>query len=762
MDKDTNYSNSKFKNPTKSRMYNKGFLYKVLPLITVLTTLLLIGSVSILFLFTYLSRGLPSPTQLTDRSIEISTKIFDRNGELLYDVFASKNRTLITLDQVSSHLIEATLATEDADFYVHHGFDILGYVRAVRNILLRQGLQGASTLTQQLAKNALLTSERTIKRKIKELVLTLQIERRYSKDQILTMYFNEAPYGSTAWGVEAASQLFFGKNAKDLTLAEAALIAGLPQSPTNYSPINYPDVAKKRQQYVLKLMYEKGFVEKNGQRKHLSKDDYENALKEELKYSSGFSLLKAPHFVMYVRQRLIDTFGINTVESGGLKVKTTLDYKIQEFAQKVLTDQVEKEKYLKVGNSALVLLNSKTGEILSMVGSKDFFNSDEDGQVNVSTSPRQPGSSIKPITYATALKMGFTASTPLLDVETNFKDSDDDKDYVPRNYLGNFVGPVQMRYALAQSINIPAVKMLKMVGIENMVKTANDMGISTLTYDPRYYGLALTLGGGEVKLTELTGAYSVFANKGIYNYPYGIESIEDKNGKILFSHKAYPEQALSDGVAFIISSILSDADARAPVFGYGSFLNIPKKTVAVKTGTTDDKKDNWTVGFTPTYSLGVWAGNNDGSPMDPALSSGVTGAAPIWNLVMKELLKDKDDEKFSPPDSVIKSVAGTITGFKPYEKVEESRAEYFIKGTEPQGYSPWIEVVEICKEDNLLPNNDCKKDKNTKDKVFIHFIAEYSKWQEYVDDWRDDAYDKDSREESKYFFPVKKTDYSSN
>ncbi|PIS23207.1 penicillin-binding protein [candidate division WWE3 bacterium CG08_land_8_20_14_0_20_40_13] len=740
----------------------KGFLPKVLPVVTALTTLLLVGSVAVLFLFTYLSRDLPSPTQLTERPMEISTKIYDRNGELLYDVYANKNRTLITLDQVSSYLIDATIATEDADFYIHHGFDVLGYVRAIRNIILRQGLQGASTLTQQLAKNALLTSERTIKRKIKELVLTLQIERRYSKDQILTMYFNEAPYGSTAWGVEAASQLFFGKKAKDLTLPESALIAGLPQSPTNYSPITNPDAAKKRQQYVLKLMHEKGWVDKSGTRKYLSNEDYDKALSEELKFSSGLSLLKAPHFVMYVRQRLMDTFGVNLVESGGLKVKTTLDYKIQEKAQKILTDEVAKEAYLKVGNASLVVLNSKTGEILSMVGSKDFFNSTDDGQVNVSTSPRQPGSSIKPITYATALKMGYTASYPLLDVQTNFKSGDEEKDYIPKNYDGKFRGPIQMRYALAQSVNIPAVKMLKLVGISNMVKTANDMGISTLTYDPKYYGLALTLGGGEVKLLELTGAYTVFANEGTYNYPYGIESVEDQKGNILFSHKSHPELALDKGTAFIISNILADSDARAPIFGYGSYLNIPKHTVAVKTGTTDDKKDNWAVGFTPTYSLGVWAGNNDGAPMDPTLASGVTGAAPIWNLVMKELLQDKEDEKFVQPDNVIKWTTGKLTGYKPYEKIEEERVEYYIKGTEPLAYSPWVEIIEICKEDNLFPNDDCKKDDNTKDKVFAHLLGEFPEWQEAVDSWVDEVYDRDSSEESMYFPPTEKTDYSSN
>jgi len=734
-------------------------LGKILPIATILTTLLLVGSISILIVFTYLSRDLPSPTQLTDRPMELSTKITDRNGELLYDVFGSKNRTLVNLNQVSPFLIQATLATEDADFYVHHGFDVLGYIRAIRNIVLRKGLQGASTLTQQLAKNALLSSERTIKRKIKELVLTLQIERKYSKDQILTMYLNEAPYGSTAWGVESASQLFFAKKASDLNLSESALIAGLPQSPTNYSPITNPELAIKRQQYVLKLMHEKGWVDSKGTRQKLSNEDYNKVVSQEIVFSKSFNILKAPHFVMYVRKKLIDTFGAELVESGGLKVTTTLDYKLYEMSQKILTEQVAKEAYFKVGNASLVLLNSKTGEILSMVGSKDFFNSKEDGQVNVSISLRQPGSSIKPITYATALGMGYTASTPLLDVETNFKVDEKEKDYIPKNYDGVFVGPVQVRYALAQSRNVPAVKMLGMVGIENMVKTANLMGISTLNYDPKYYGLALTLGGGEVTLLELTGAYTVFANKGIYNYPYGIEKVEDSKGNILFKHMSNPEPTLDPGVAFIISNILSDPDARAPVFGYGSFLNIPKQTIAVKTGTTDDKKDNWTIGYNNLYTLGVWAGNNDGTPMDPILSSGVTGAAPIWNLVFKELTKNTTDEKFLQPENVIKEVVGKITGFKPYEKVEEGRAEYFIKGTEPKGYSKWIEIVEICKEDNLLPNKSCKEDKNTKDKVFIRLVAEYPDWQDYVDGWIDDNLDKDESSESVYFYPTKETDY---
>ena len=731
---------------------------RLVAIATSLVTFLLVGSIFGIVVFTYLSKDLPSPNELTERPIELSTKIYDRNGVLLYDVYNLKNRTIVSLDKVSSYVVQATLATEDAEFYRHHGFDILAYVRAARNILLRRGLQGGSTLTQQLVKNALLTNERTVVRKVKELVLTLQIEKKYSKDQILQMYLNEAPYGSTAWGVESASELFFGKPASQLDLAESALIAGLPQSPTTYSPINNPVVAIKRQQYVLKLMKEKGWINSKSEREYISSEDYDGALKKELVFASGQAVLKAPHFVMYVRSKLIDSFGADLVETGGLKVTTTLDYKFQEKAQEILTDEVAKEAYLKVGNASLIALNSKTGEIIGMVGSKDFFNSKEDGQVNVSLSLRQPGSAIKPITYATALKMGYTASFPIIDAQTDFNEDPEAKEYIPSNYDGVFRGTIQLRYALAQSVNVPAVKVLKLVGINNMVKTANAMGISTLTYDPKYYGLALTLGGGEIKLIELTASYTVFANSGTYNFPYGIEKVEDNKGNVLFSHRAEPEKVLDPEVAFIISNILSDNDARAPVFGYGSYLNIAKHTVAVKTGTTNDKKDNWTIGFTPSITVGVWAGNNDGSSMNE-IASGVTGAAPVWNRVISDYLKDLPDEKFFQPETVVRAEVGSITGFKPYLELEKPRMEYFIKGPEPQGYSPRVTVLEICRKDDKLANDACKKDDKSEMRAFLKLKAEFPQWQDAVDHWVEDVVDKDSDKYSLYDIPTKESDY---
>jgi len=712
------------------------------------------GSIFIIVVFAYFSKDLPSPNQLTDRSVELSTKIYDKNDDLLYDVYATKNRTLVSLENISPNILKATLATEDSDFYKHRGFDLIGYIRAVFNMLRGGGLQGASTLSQQLVKNALLTTERTVTRKIKEFVLSLQIENKYSKDEILQMYLNEAPYGSTAWGIEAASWLYFNKTAKVLSLAESALIAGLPQSPTAYSPITNPDNAMDRQKYVLRLMRQRGWINSSGQKEFLTEDDYNNALAEDLVFAEGSTTLKAPHFVMYVRQKLIDLFGEDLVENGGLRVKTTLDYKFHNEAQKIVFEEVERASNLLVGNSALVAMDTKTGAIISMVGSRDFFDTDRDGQVNVTLSLRQPGSAIKPITYATGLKQSYTASAVLFDVPTNFPQDAPRPDYVPVNYDGLYRGPIQARYALAQSVNITAVKMLRLVGIKNMIDTANSLGISSLVYDPSKYGLALTLGGGEVRLVELVNAFATFGNEGIYNPFYTIEEVLDKDGNVIYKHQLESRKVLDEGVAFIISDILSDNSARSPVFGFNSELNITGFTVAVKTGTTNDIRDNWTVGYTPLIAIGVWAGNNDNSPMHSSLASGVTGAAPIWNRAMREYLKNFQDEKFKQPEDVIKVGVGKITGMKPFSDIEDTRWEYFIKGTEPASYSNWIQELEICEDDDKLANDDCRDDDRTDFRTYIRFTSQLPDWQEGVDAWVEEKYD-----DERYFPPNEISDY---
>ena len=729
----------------------KTLLIAITALASLSLLLLLIGSVFFMVIFAYFSKDLPSPTRLQSREMELATKIFDRQGTLLYDIYGEKNRTLVRLDQVSPHLVNATLAVEDAEFFAHQGFDVPGVLRGFLNTLRGRGLQGGSTLTQQLVKNALLTPERTVIRKIKELVLSVQIERRYDKGDILQMYLNESPYGSTAWGVEAAAQLYFDKGAQDLTLAESALIAGLPQQPSYYSPFGpYPENAQARQSYVLKLMHERGWLDETGTRHHLSLEEYEAAKAETLNYALSSSGIKAPHFVMYIKGLLEQRYGEELVERGGLQVTTTLDYDLQESAEAILAEEVAKAAYLSVGNAALVAIDPQTGQILAMVGSKDYFNEEDDGNVNVTLSLRQPGSAIKPLTYATALKQGYTASTVLYDVPTTFPGGDQ-PDYKPKNYDDKFQGPVQVRNALGSSVNVAAVKMLKMVGIPSLLQTARDFGITSLT-DPSRYGLSLTLGGGEVRLLELANAFAVFASGGTHYPPTSILKVTDAQGHTLEEWRPEAgESVLDPGIAYILSRILSDNNARLRAFGAQSLLNIPGKTVAVKTGTTNDIRDNWTVGYTPEIVIGVWAGNNDNSPMNKSLASGITGAAPIWNRVMADYLGDKADQGFVKPNNVVEMWVGTLSGMKPFSDEEDRRVEYFLKGTEPQAISEMFREIRYCKDQDK-DLNECDDD-DIKSRTYVIFKAELPEWQDFVDDWRDDAYDEDKDENKKYYPP---------
>ncbi|MFH1566215.1 MAG: PBP1A family penicillin-binding protein [bacterium] len=698
-----------------------------------------------LVVFGVYSVTLPSPSKLTTRNIEQSTKIFDRNGKLLYEVFADKNRTLVELSNVSPYLVHATLSAEDSDFYKHRGFDLVGIARAGFNMLRGRGLQSGSTLTQQLVKNALLTTERTISRKIKEILLSLQIERKYSKDDIIKMYLNETPYGGTAYGVEAASQYYFGKSSKDLNLAESALIAGLPQSPTYYSPFGpNPENATARQHYVLWLMKTRGWIEKDGQRHFISEEEYNVAREEPLKFAGINHGIKAPHFVMYIKSLLSQRYGDAVVENAGLSVTTTLDLDFQEQAEEIVKSEVEKVKYLDVGNAALIAIDPKNGQILAMVGSKDYFDLENDGNVNVTLSLRQPGSAIKPLTYVTAFEHGFTPSTVLFDVPTEFSGGVGQPPYKPVNYNGDYSGPVQVRYALANSINVAAVKMLKLVGVENLIETAKRFGITTFS-DPSRYGLSLTLGGGEVRLLELTNAFGVFANSGVYHTPISILKVVDSKGNVLDEEKTNAgEKVIDSGYTYLISDILSDNYARAAVFGLYSNLVIPGHTVAVKTGTTNDIRDNWTIGYTPSIVIGVWAGNNDNSPMAKGLASGITGASPIWQRAMIDFLKDKKDEKFEKPKNVIDREVGKISGKLVYDGAEDGRWEKFVKGTEPTSVSDWFVPIEVCKKDNgdYKLKKDCDDDADTlKERIFIKMKAELPEWQDEVDAWIEENID---------------------
>lgn len=627
----------------------------------------------VLFAAWYFTRDLPSPRQLETRQLAQTTKIYDRGGKLLFNVYEDQNRTVVPLLQIPQNLKLATIAIEDKDFYKHRGFDIYGIIRAARQTIFAGTLQGGSTITQQLVKSAFLSPERTITRKIKELYLAFRVEMAFSKDRILEMYLNQVPYGGTAFGVAAAAEQYFGKDVGDLTLAEAALLAGLPAAPTFYSPYSAdPERAQARQRAVLTRMIEEGYI---------TEEEAKAAAGEPLNTRPATVGIRAPHFVMYVREYLAAEYGETVAAQGGLKVTTTLDLDVQEMAQKQVETNIEKLARLRVSNGAALVTKPKTGEILAMVGSKDFFDSSIDGNVNVTIASRQPGSAIKPINYATALERRLiTAATVIMDVPTTFSTAP--RPYKPVNYDGRFHGPVQVRYALGNSYNIPAVKVLALNTVLEMIKKAREMGISTFEDESRY-GLSLTLGGGEVKMTEAAVAFGVFPNEGTRVDLTPILKIEDSAGRVIEEFKPKSgRRVLSSETSFLISSILSDNSARTAAFGPSSLLNIKGKTVAVKTGTTDDKRDNWTIGYTPSYLVATWVGNNDNRPMHPSLASGITGAAPIWNGIMTELLKDKVNETFKVPSGVRGIEICSTTGGQKSDKCA-NRFEYFIAGTEP-------------------------------------------------------------------------------
>lgn len=596
-----------------------------------------------------LAHDIPSPNNLKTLPTPTTTEFYDRNGKLLYRFYEDKNRTPVKLSEIPPYLIQATIAMEDQNFYNHMGVDLTGITRAGYLFIKNREVQGGSTITQQLIKNTLLTPERTLERKAKEIILAFWTERVFNKNEILEMYFNEVPFGGTAWGIAAASQTYFNKNVSDLDLAESSYLAGLPASPTTYSPYgNNPQLAKDRQREVLRRMVEE---------KMITQEDADKALAQNLNIKPPTNEIHAPHFVMYIRSLLNEKYGERYVSQGGLKVQTTLDLSLQEKTEKIVADEVEKIKNLNVGNGAAVVTDAKTGDILAMVGSKNYWD-ENNGNFNVTTALRQPGSSIKPITYAAAFKEGYTPGNTILDTPITFKNFWET--YTPVNYDNRFHGAVTIRTALGSSYNIPAVKILSAIGLPKMIQTAQDLGITTLN-DPSRYGLSLTLGGGEVKMIDMMTAYGTFSQNGKKHLTNGIIKITDTKGNIVEDNTKNQsgQQVLPPAVAYLITDILSDNKARTPAFGSNSLLNIPGKTVAVKTGTTNDKRDNVTYGYTPKYVVGVWVGNNNNSPMNPALTSGVTGAAPIWNRIMLELLKDQPNLAFEKPSDV---VTGSVDG----------------------------------------------------------------------------------------------------
>lgn len=683
--------------------------------------------------FAFLSKDLPSPYKLTNREVEQSTQILDRGGELLYDIYGNKNRTLVSLKDIPQYLKDATIAIEDKSFYTHQGFDIVGIARSFKEIALDHSLSGGSTLTQQLVKNTLLSNERTVTRKVKEFILSVQIEKRYSKDEILQIYFNEIPYGGTAWGAEAGSQQYFGKAVTKLSLVESAILAGLPQEPTYYSPFGaHPDSYKVRTKEVLKRMRDDGYITKDQQTKALA--DLE-AYKFQ---ASGNGLIKAPHFVLYVREQLVKRYGEKLVMSGGLKVTTSLDYKLQEPAQKIVTDQVAQEgSNYRYSNGDAMIMNPKTGEVLAMVGSKDYFAKDYDGQYNVTTAERQPGSSIKPINYVTGLKKGYTAATLFLDQKTDFPCGVGCPNgvYTPLNYDRTFGhgtgGLILMRNALAQSLNVPAVKMLALNGVQSMIDTAHDMGITTLQ-DPSRYGLSLTLGGGEVKMIDMVTAYSAFANGGLRVDPVTILKVVDPKGKVLEEFKPTPGRRVLDaGHAFIMSDILADGNAKLPTFGaFGvQTLSVPGHTIAVKTGTTDDIKDNWTIGYTPSFVVGTWVGNNDGTPISGRLSSGITGAAPIWKKIFLKVFEitKTPQESFNRPDNVVQISVDAVYGTKPVGG-NPTKLEWFTKSTVPTNTAN-VKTLRLCTDQKKLATPADEAAGKAYDQVFVNVSDAFTKGQ---------------------------------
>lgn len=639
---------------------------------------------------TWLFWGIPLPTNLS-QDFPVSTRLLDRNGNLIYEIYAEKRRSPISLNDLPPYVKNATIAVEDKEFYKHYGFSLTGIARAGYNIIFKRKLQGGSTITQQLVKVALLSPERTIKRKIREFTLTMLVEGIYTKNQILEMYLNQVPYGSTAYGVESASELYFGKPAKDLTLGEASLLAGLPAAPTRYSPFGTnPELAKDRQQTVLRLMVEDGFI---------SQEEADKARQEELKYAE-ITAPKAPHFALWLKEQLADKYGEAVVEKGGLRVTTTLDLDLQNFAQEAVAKEVAKLTKQKVGNGAVIVTRPKTGEILAMVGSKDYFATDEDGKVNVVLAKRQPGSSIKPLNYALALKdEKITPATPLADVPTCFVVAGQPL-YCPVNYDGTFHGLVQARFALGNSYNVPAVRVLALNGIPRFVEFGKEMGLTTLT-DPSDYGLSLTLGGGEVRPFDMAEAFGVFANQGLKVPLTSILKVEDYKGKVLEEAKLDEiegDRVLSPEVSFLISHILLDNNARTSAFGERSFLNVSGHPEAsVKTGTTNDRRDNWTIGYTGQAVVVTWVGNNDNTPMSGAVS-GVSGASPIWNKIIKYVLdksekgaynrEDKGHAWPKQPSGIVGVTVCTTSGVKPAGPDDNpgcpTRFEYFVEGTVPE------------------------------------------------------------------------------
>ncbi len=666
-----------------------------------------LGVISLVcFIYIEFFYGLPSPKTLTDYPSKLTTQILDRNGKLLYKIYKDENRTLVTLDSLPPHVKNAFLAAEDKDFYRHKGFSISGTLRALYKNITDNKTEGGSTITQQLVKNTLLNNEKTLTRKIKELILAVEVEYTYSKDKIFEMYLNQVGFGGPAYGIQEASRQYFNIDAKNLNLSQAAFLAGLPQAPSKYSPFgNQPELAKERQKFVLNQMLKLNMI---------NNVDYQKAVDQKLVFNSAKIEINAPHFVMYIKDLLTKELGENVVNQGGLVVTTTLDLDLQEKVQQIVTSEISNLKKYQVGNGAALVTNPKTGEILAMVGSKDYFNLNEDGQVNLTLALRQPGSSIKPLNYALAFENGYGPGNVIEDKPISFN-LPGQETWTPKNYDGKFHGYVTLRQALGSSYNIPSVILLSKNGIQNLVALAQKMGITSWD-DPSRFGLSMALGSLEVRMVDLATAYSTFANSGITTPLNSIIKIEKSNGEKIYlstcpqkmeavkestsalakDNNCSSHQSVSPSTAYLISDILADNSARAPAFGANSVINIKKTKVAVKTGTSNDLRDNWTFGYTDDFLVSTWVGNNDNTPMSH-IASGITGASPIWAKIFNIILESTPQTAkvdTAVPSGLVRVPICTLTGTLSCEGCP-TKFEYYKKGTEPKTACDPAKIKEI-------------------------------------------------------------------
>jgi membrane peptidoglycan carboxypeptidase len=697
--------------PKPKKSFRKGWTLK--RVFTWLFRLLAAGIILIAALFLYYSRDLPDPGQLLSRNIPQSTKIYARDGTLLYEIHGEVKRTLVTLNQISPYLPQATIAIEDKNFYKEGGISPTGIIRsAFVDLVTGSKSEGASTITQQFVKNALLTNQKSWDRKIREVILAISIDAHFSKDQILSFYLNEIPYGRNAYGAEAAAEAYFGVHASALDLAQSAYLASIPQAPTYYDPTGPNRAAlDDRKNTVLEQMQEQGYI---------TKAQMTAAENEKVSFIQATNSIIAPHFVLWIENYLAQKYGEQTLENGGLQVYTTLDPTLQADAEKAVANGViAEQKRYNVNNAALVAMDPKTGQVLAMVGSANYFGTSTpagctegknclfEPDVNLAISPRQPGSSFKPYVYVTAFSKPYdmTPATPLYDVVTDFG-TYDGKDYIPHNYSGESNGLVDARKALAGSLNVPAVKVLDMVGVANAVQTAHNVGITSPLQD---CGLSLVLGGCEVTLLDHVAGYSVFANSGVRNPETAILKILDANGNVLEQYQPNPQPVLDPQANYELINILTDNNARGFVFGLNSPLNIPGRQVAVKTGTTQNWHDGWTIGFTPSLVAGVWAGNNPG-PGTPGSdlaqgADGVVVAAPIWHAFMVAALGTSTPETFPVPPGIQNVVVDNDSGLLPTALSPATHSDVFASYSVPTTYDNMHVSIPIDSTTGLPANN---------------------------------------------------------